>query len=125
MKIRLGTLRRLIRESADGIRTQNLIRQAVRSAKDYVDSVMTGSVDSGTVEQLRQDAETIVGYAKHLLNHRDERSEPVALVAKYAQDIAELSDFWKRPAFIGKRSYVEKLQTLLRMMQRNQHAAMA
>ncbi len=47
------------------------------------------------------------------------------MVAKYALDLAELSKFWKRPTFLGKQEYTEKVQSLLKKMQRKQYDALS
>lgn len=121
MKIRLGDLRRLIREAADTkARTQHIVQQVVDTAEEYVSSVVAGSPDKESAAELRQQAEQIASYAKFLIARREEGSDSVGMVAKYASDLAELSDFWKRPTFLGKQEYTEKLQGILKRMQKFQ-----
>lgn len=121
MKIRVGDLRRLIREAADSkVKTQHIVQRVVDSAEEYVDSVVAGSPNKESAAELRQQAEQISSYAKYLISRREPGSDSVGMVAKYASDLAELSDFWKRPTFLGKQEYAEKLQTILRRMQKFQ-----
>ncbi len=121
MIIKTGDLRKLIREVTNTKqKTQFLVRQVVNSAEGYVDSVVAGSPDKECASALQQQAGEIAAYAKWLINHREEGSDSVGMVAKYAMDLAQLADFWKRPVFLGKAEYQEKLKDLLSRMQRSQ-----
>lgn len=125
MRVKLGELRRLIREAKSDAKTQQVVQQVMDAAETYVDSVVAGNPDKHSAEQLRSSSEIVTGYAKWLLSHREMNAEPVAMVAKYAADLAELSDFWKRPTFLGKQEYVEKLRAILTRMQRKQVEALS
>ncbi len=59
MKIRLGTLRRLVREAKAGDKTQHLVTHVVDVAEQYVSSVVAGSPDNDAAKQLRDSADVV------------------------------------------------------------------
>lgn len=126
MKIRLGELRSLVRERLDPkVHAHQLVQATVDAAEGFVDSIVAGSPDKRSAADLRAHAEEITSFAKWLLSHRERNAEPVAMVAKYANDLADLSDFWKRPAFLGKEEYAGKVKDILKRMQRKQVEALS
>ena len=120
MLIRIGALRHIIREAIGHESKTRIAQQVIDVAGHYVDSVVAGSPNKVTAEELRQQAEQLASYAKYLINKREPDSDSIGMIAKYALDLAELSTFWNRPAFLGKQEYAEKLQNVLRRMQKFQ-----
>jgi hypothetical protein len=124
MRIRLGKLRQLVKEAGAARqvgKTHTIVQLVAGLAERYVDSVVAGHPDGTAAKELQSQADEFAGYAKWLLNHREAGAENVAMVAKYALDIAHEAGFWQRPTFLGKSEYVEKLQALLKRMQKFQY----
>lgn len=122
MQIKVGTLRRLIREAALNkveIKARNMAMTIFTAADGYIDSVIAGQPDKHKAAELQQAVPEAVSFAKWMLQHREHKAEPFAQLAKTASDIADKSGFWQRPAFLNKHVYVDEMQTLLRRLQRS------
>lgn len=120
MKITLGQLRHLLREIKIDTRTQRVVSSVANAAETYVDSVVAGSPDSQAAKALQTYAEEAANYARWMATRGEPKSDSVGQLAKHASDLAELSGFWKRPAFLGKDEYVQRLKDLLRRLQHSQ-----
>ena len=119
MKIRLRTLKRILREAIKPEdKAQQVLQHALQAAQDYVDSVVADHRDAHKAETLRAAAENVTSLAKFLLGKRDPRAESIAQAAMYVKQVADESGFWQTPMFLNKGDHAEKLQQAMRKAER-------
>jgi hypothetical protein len=123
MKIRLDELRRLIRETVStDAKAKHLAQVIVHAAHEYVESIVSGQPDDTSAEHLRTAVPQCTSLAKWMLNRREAKAEPFAVLAKDAMDFADKVGFWKRPAFLKKDKYTEEMQNMLRRLDKSYKA---
>lgn len=127
MKLTIGEVKTIISEvlSSDDTYNVNLKLKHVNKfiadgklfAHNYVSSVTDGNVDSEAAEELQKVSHELKTYVQFLKNNKDLSVFGLYEFSNILAELAELSEFWNRPSFIGKKKYAftiaEKLNLLL------------
>ena len=117
MKIRIGSLRSLIKEELSA-RTRDdihdVLRHTIDVAKKFVHSVVTGKRDKQAAKELEMIVtKRVSSAAKFVLNHKDESTDIINTFARAAAELVKKSGFLQTPMFFRKGEHMQVLQDLL------------
>ena len=93
-------------------RIYKLVTDVVKGADAFLRSIQFGTSksDPGEIQRAAKDLAPIAQWAPR---RQELESEPLARFAKYTGDLAKMTEFWNRPAFLGKDDYARKVQALV------------
>jgi hypothetical protein len=98
-------------------KTFSLISNALRLADKVVHSLkFNQKVDVHA--DLEEVEKPLASLARWMISRREAEAEPVAQFAKLTGDLAELTEFWNRPAFLNKDKHAAKVEAVYQKMQK-------
>lgn len=122
MRVTVGELRSLIREEVSkktSVKAFQLVRQAVESANSYLRAVSMKSDSPGKhAKGVQEAAEQLSVLAQWMIKNREPDGDKIGRVAKVALDLSKMVGFWKRPAFVGRDSYVQEVEGLVQKLRK-------
>lgn len=122
MMFTLGEVRKLISEAFSeeekNLKTKfkrinQFVVNSCDTAQDYVSSVAAGTTDGDTASELQKISKQLDSYVKFLKSHNDKTICNLEKFSQILKEIAEMSEFWNRPSFIGKKKYAFSLASKL------------
>lgn len=97
-------------------RALQVVKHVVDVASDYVDSLVAGSPDQDSEREFKQAVEQCDSISQWMRSKHVPRSAEMEAFLRQASAMANSSGFWKRPAFLGRDDYIQKMQTMLRRL---------
>lgn len=112
-------IRTIIVEKSNDVaakRAMNMIKEFMKNAQDYVDSVVAGNANNALAKKMNKDNEDLNAFVSWLSKNNIPWAENMKTLHDAAKALTKRSGFWNTPKFLNVPQHVEEVKNALSLL---------